>query len=33
MIPFERGVYVMLLEQWIKEENERVKEQNRKMKG
>jgi hypothetical protein len=33
MIPFERGVYVILLEQWIKEENDRVSEQNRKMKG
>jgi hypothetical protein len=33
MIPFERGVYVILLEQWIKEENDRVNEQNRKMKG
>jgi len=33
MIPFERGVYVMLLEQWIKEENERISEQNRKMRG
>jgi|TARA_Y100000296_G_scaffold23854_1_gene28225 hypothetical protein len=33
MIPFERGIYVMLLQEWIKEENERVAEQNRKMKG
>jgi hypothetical protein len=33
MIPFERGIYVLLLEQWIKEENDRVNEQNRKMKG
>ena len=33
MIPFERFVYVMLLQEWIKEENERVEEQNRKMKG
>jgi len=33
MIPFERGIYVLLLEQWIKEENDRVTEQNRKMKG
>ena len=30
MIPFERGIYVMLLQQWIKEENDRVKEQNAK---
>tara|TARA_Y100000310_G_scaffold278231_1_gene296551 strand:- start:85 stop:228 length:144 start_codon:yes stop_codon:yes gene_type:complete len=33
MYPFERFVYVMLLQRWIKEENERVEEQNRKMKG
>ena len=33
MIPFERSIYVMLLQQWIKEENDRVTEQNRKMKG
>lgn len=33
MIPFERAIYVLLLQQWIKEENERVGEQNRKMKG
>ena len=32
MIPFERSIYVMLLQEWIKEENERVAEQNRKMK-
>ena len=30
MIPFEREIYVMLLQQWIKEENDRVKEQNAK---
>ena len=33
MIPFERAIYVMLLQEWIKEENARVEEQNRKMKG
>ena len=33
MLPFERQVYVGLLQQWIKEENDRVTEQNRKMKG
>ena len=33
MIPFESSIYVMLLQEWIKEENERVAEQNRKMKG
>ena len=31
MIPFERQIYVSLLQQWIKEENERVKSQNAKM--
>ena len=33
MIPFERAIYVLLLQQWIKEENDRVAEHNRKMKG
>ena len=33
MLPFERQVYVVLLQQCIKEENDRVTEQNRKMKG
>jgi|TARA_B100000963_G_scaffold360683_1_gene392525 hypothetical protein len=32
MIPFEREIYVNLLMQWIKEENERQKEQERKMR-
>ena len=32
LVPFERQVYVMLLQQWIKEENDRVAEQNRKAK-
>ena len=30
MLPYERQIYVMLLQQWIKEENDRVKEQNAK---
>ena len=30
MIPFERQIYVLLLQQWIKDENERVKEENQK---
>ena len=30
MIPVEREIYVELLMQWIKEENERLKEQERK---
>ncbi len=33
MIPFERQVYVMLLQQWIEEENKRVKQQNAQMRG
>ena len=32
MIPFEREIYVSLLMQYIKEENEKMKEQERKMK-
>ena len=32
MLPFERQIYVLLLQQWIKEDNDRVDEQNRKMK-
>ena len=30
MLPYERQIYVTLLQQWIKEENERMKEQQRK---
>ena len=33
MIPFERQVYVLLLQQWLKEENSRIAEQNRKGKA
>ena len=33
MLPYERQIYVMLLQQWIKEENERVKEQNAKRRA
>ena len=33
MVPFERSIYVMLVQEWVKEENDRVAEQNRKMKG
>ena len=29
MMPFERQVYVMFLQQWIEEENKRVKQQIR----
>ena len=30
MVPFERQIYVILLQNWIKEENDRVREQNAK---
>ena len=33
MLPYERAIYVMLLQEWIKEENQRTAEANRKMKG
>ena len=32
MVPFERQVYITLLQNWIKEENKRIEDQNRKMK-
>ena len=32
MLPYERAIYVMLLQEWIKEENQRTTEANRKMK-
>ncbi len=32
MLPYERQIYVTLLQQWIKEENQRMKEQQRKNK-
>jgi len=31
MIPFEREIYIGLLIDYIKEENERIKDQERKM--
>ena len=33
MLPWEREIYVNMLAAYIKEENERIKEQNRKMKS
>jgi len=30
MIPFEKHLYVLLLQQWIKDENQRLKEEQRK---
>ena len=32
MIPYERQIYMTLLQNWIKEENQRVKDENAKMK-
>jgi len=32
LVPYERQVYVLLLQKWIKEENDRIAEQNRKAK-
>ena len=28
MMPYERDIYVTMLTNWIKEENERIKQQN-----
>ena len=33
MVPFERQIYVVLLQNWIREENERVEKQNAKNRG
>ena len=33
MMPWEREVYMGLLMQWIKEENERIERENAKMKN
>ena len=30
MLPFERQVYVVLLQKWIKEENDRIRSENQK---
>lgn len=30
MIPWEREIYVTLLQEWIKEENERIKRENKR---
>ena len=32
MIPYERKIYVTLLQNWIKEENQRVKAENSRMR-
>ena len=28
MMPYERDIYVSLLQKWVEEENERIKQQN-----
>ena len=33
MIPYERHIYVGLLSNWVKEENDRIRAQNAKMRG
>ena len=32
MIPFERALYVEMLSNWIKEENDRIEQQNQKQR-
>ena len=32
MMPYERTIYVTLLQSWIKQENERVRAENAKMR-
>ena len=32
MLPWEREVYIGLLSEWVKEENERIEKENRKRK-
>ncbi len=33
MIPWEREIYMGLLQNWIKEENERIEKENQRMKN
>ena len=33
MMPWEREIYMGLLAQWVKEENERIEKENAKMKN
>ena len=33
MIPFEREIYLGLLEQYIRDENDRIEKENQKNKG
>ena len=32
MIPFERALYIEMLQEWIKEENERINKENQQNK-
>jgi len=33
MLPFERQIYVSLLSNWVKDENDRIRAENAKMRG
>ncbi len=33
MLPWERDIYLIKMDEWIKEENRRTEEHNRKMKS
>ena len=33
MLPFERQIYIILLQNWIKQENSRIQAENAKNKG
>ena len=33
MVPWEREIYMGLLQNWIKEENERIEKENQRMKN
>ena len=33
MVPWERQIYMGLLQNWIKEENERIEKENQRMKS
>jgi len=33
MIPYGREIYIALLSEWIKKENERIEKENQKMRG
>ena len=33
MLPFERQIFVSLLSNWVKDENDRIRAENAKMRG